>query len=146
MEKVSDQKLTGEKLTAYLGGVVALRTVQSICSQAGLPNKGGFDLQQAVTAIVAHFKASSEKVTIGKAVASAKREEHEASMAALELGKMSGKLVSRADYENNYRDAIAQGVMRISRLKELTERQKEIVLAAIRGVKLAPPEGDEREA
>ena len=49
---------------------------------------------------------------------------------------MEGTLCLRADYLNNFADAIAHGVSRISRLKTLTTAQRESVFAALRELKL----------
>lgn len=64
----------------------------------------------------------------------------EADIAEMESAKMAGELVLRSDYVNNYADAIAQGVTRISRLRGLTKEQKESVFSELRAVKLPEPE------
>lgn len=60
----------------------------------------------------------------------------EANLAEMEAARIEGTLVLRSDYLNNYADAIAQGVSRISRLKSLTDKQKADVFAALRSVSL----------
>lgn len=55
------------------------------------------------------------------------------------------ELVPLAEYEANYKDAIAQGMTNISRLRTLTKQQKESVFVAIRAVRLAPPDFSESE-
>lgn len=60
----------------------------------------------------------------------------EADIAEMESAKMDGTLCYRDDYLNDFADAIAHGISRISRLKTLTKAQKESVMAELRGVKL----------
>lgn len=135
------------RITA-LAGFLGLphATVRDVIVAAGFMGTGQISVKGATQVVIAHFREKATRIDVERLGAQRRKEDAQANMAAMEEAKMSGELVSRADYENNYRDAIAQGVMRISRLKELNERQKEIVLAAIRGVRLAPAEGDEREA
>jgi len=66
----------------------------------------------------------------------ARKEKADADIAETKSAQMDGTLVFRSDYLNNFADAIAQGVYRISRLKALTSAQKEAVFAELRAVKL----------
>lgn len=66
----------------------------------------------------------------------------EAELAEMASAKASGQLVERYDYETNYRDLVARGSMKISRLTNLTKEQKESVLQALREVQLDQLEGD----
>lgn len=62
----------------------------------------------------------------------------EADTAEMEAEQLRGTLCLRSDYVANYRDAVALGVSRISRLKKLTAEQKDLVFAALREVELPP--------
>ncbi len=66
----------------------------------------------------------------------ARKMKADADTAEMERSKMAGELVLRSDYLSDYADAIAVGISRISRLKNLSTEQKESVFSELRAVKL----------
>lgn len=84
-----------------------------------------------------------EKIRDGATIDRARRTRAEADLKELERGRQIRTLCYRDDYKDNYADGIAQGTRNISRLKELTSTQKELVFAALRAVKLAELETGE---
>jgi len=86
-----------------------------------------------------------DHLTEGAKADKARKEKADADIAETKSAKLDDVLVFKDDYVNNYADAIAQGVSRISRLKNLTTAQKESVFAELRAVKLADLASDSRE-
>lgn len=89
--------MTGEKLAAYLSRTVALRTIQSICSQAGLSSRGGYDMRKAICAVVSHFRAAAEKISTIKSEADSRRAKSEADSAELDTLKKLGETCLMSD-------------------------------------------------
>jgi len=128
-------RLSAEKMAKFLGNVVAVRTIQSICSQAHISSKGGgYPISEACSALLSHFKSASEKVSDGKAEASRRRETAEASSAEMDLAVKQKELLPRSVFEEAYADAIAKGSAAIVRLPGLSKAQKEAVFACLRNV------------
>jgi len=131
-----DAEMNITAIAGFLG--VPHATTRDILVSAGLPSTGKIPTHPAVRCVLAHFREKATRIDAERLGAQRRREESHAAMAEMERGKMAGTLVLRDDYDNNYRDAIAKAVARISRMKGLNERQKEDVFAEIRAVKLAP--------
>ena len=114
------------------------RRIQQLAEQGVIPKPDAgekYDLFASFKGLVRYYRDSSGEATKEDRNRKIKAE---ASMAEMEAAKIAGTLVLRSDYLNNYADAIALGATRISRLKSLTEKQKDEVFAAIRSVKLRP--------
>lgn len=95
---------------------------------------GGFDIAATVRAVVGGAQGGG---SMGRAAAAKLAlAESKAAISIMAESKMEGTLCLQSDYNNNYADAIAQGVSRISRLPSLTKAQKEDVFREMRAIKL----------
>ena len=100
------------------------------------PEKAGdYDLAATIRGIIEYYKKAADKVSDSKAFDLARREKSQANITEMEEGKLVKTLCLTSDYKDNFADAIAQGVSNIMRLP-LTGKEKEMVLKAIRDVKL----------
>jgi phage terminase Nu1 subunit (DNA packaging protein) len=139
---MKDQLITVNDLAEFTE--LTPRRIQQLAEQGIIPKpeKGDkYSLLGSIKGLVRYYRDSSGEATKEDR---ARKTKAEASLAEMEAAKMEGKLCLREDYLSNYADAIAQGAARISRLRSLTNKQKEDVFAALRSVKL-PPLPDEKD-
>ena len=124
------------------------RRIQQLAEQGVIPKPDAgekYDLFASFKGLVRYYRDSSGEATKEDKARKAKAE---ANMAEMEAARMEGTLCLRSNYINNYADAIAKGVTRISRMRTLTEKQKDDVFDILRSVKLPDLEApaDDSEA
>jgi len=135
------ERLTGEKLTRWLGNLIATRTIQSIVSQAGLKNDGGFDLKEAIQAIVAHFKQQAEKTSAARTEAAARRESAEAESAEIKAVQARNELMLRADGIAMWKDGFTQVRQKLAAAHYIPAQSRERLAKELRDVRVDEPEG-----
>lgn len=106
--------------------------------------KHGYELGEALPLLVHEQEDTESKGRVREA--KEKEAVAKASISQMEAGLLAGTLCMRFDYVANYSDMVAKWATGISRMKSLTTRQKEEVLAIVRSVKLPPLSDEEDES
>lgn len=136
-----------ERTTATrLGGILGVheRQVQRICDAAGLePIKGqGYETEEAVRAVVQHFKTASEAISAEAEKDKAAKLRAERETAEMTAAERKGLLVPAAAVEIFWADAMIQAVDAVKR-QPITQAHKDGLIADLRKIKVTPKKADE---
>lgn len=127
--------MSGEKLSAYLDRAIAPRTIQNICNAEGLSSRGGFEMQPAMSAIVAHLKSASEKWDAEKSDSIRRRQKAEADEAEMRSLEAMGKLCPMETAKLFIADSIIEFKQTIERAQYLTPVQRTRLLTEVSALK-----------
>ncbi len=138
--------LSADKLAGFLRSLVDKREIITILGAAEVRGTGkGYPLQDALCAILGHFKRNAGQVTASRKEAQNRKDQAEAAVSEMNLAERSGELVPAKLVAGLWDDAVTSGSARISKLPNLSKAQKQSVIDALRSVPAPelPKEGAE---